>query len=91
MSVESDEHGSLTPEEAVAGYRAVRRSLLMAVPVAWLVVALIIAKRPGSVWVTLLVVVALLYAVACRIALGYVKREMFSRVSRSGGRPNVGP
>ncbi len=88
--LQTDNSQPLTPEEAEQSYRAIRRSLIIAVPLAWLVVVLAIARHPGSVLVTVLLVVAVLYPVICWIMLGYVRRDVYRRVAPPDGRPDIG-
>jgi hypothetical protein len=81
--------GALTREQGEERYRSLRRSLVMAVPMAWLVVGLAIARHPAAIWVGLLLTVAALYPFACLVMLRSVRRDIARRVAPRADRSGL--
>jgi hypothetical protein len=80
--------GSLTPERARQGYRAIRRALLASVVVMWLLVIYVAVAIPR--WRDLFVGFAVLQILWTPLLLRYLKQDIDRRTVRSQDLPDVG-
>ncbi len=86
----TDDHEPPSVEQAAENYRRIRRSLAIAVPMAWLVVVLGLARHPGTAWDAVFIALAVFYPIACWLMLRHLKRDIDKRAPRSHELPEVG-